>query len=132
MKTNIKFIVIVNILLLSCSAIFAQTVYYKDVFIMRGEKDIEKCNKCDWTKNCVYIANYNKYPCIVHFEYKLGSKNAPWQKYIIENDVEVSERPEYVEMGSTDVPFGLLEYRPVACFDSEIKALRITYVKRSR
>jgi hypothetical protein len=126
MRMNNLFIAIVISLFALCSQAFAQSSY-KNVYIARGDRASDQCSSCDWTKNCVYITNTNKYPVRVKFEYKLNSREAPWQSYIIEEDVPYSERQE-LEINQTDIPYGLWNYYLVACFGSEIKALRITYV----
>jgi hypothetical protein len=125
MKTNV-FIAILLLPFAFCGQAIAQSTY-KDVYITRGDKDSDSCHSCDWTKNCVYICNYNKYPVIVKFEYKLNSREAPWQSYTIENAVSVSVRQD-LDVNYTDIPYGLWDYQVVDCFDGEIKALRITYV----
>ncbi|MDR1527171.1 MAG: hypothetical protein LBS46_05825 [Dysgonamonadaceae bacterium] len=127
MKTTNLFIVIFLLFFTFYGQAFAQTVGYKDVYITRGDKDPDKCNNCDWTKNCVYITNANKYPVKVRFEYKLNSRDAPWKLYEIKDEVPVSKRQD-LDANNTDIPYGMWEYQVVACFNGEIKALRITFI----
>jgi hypothetical protein len=124
---NKLFIVMVISLFALCGQAFAQVSGYKNVYITRGDKDPDTCSSCDWTKNCVYIMNANEYPVRVRVEYKLNSRDAPWQSYNIEEEIPYSERQE-LDSGQTEIPYGMREYQLIDCFEGEIKALRITYV----
>ena len=108
MKTSkIKLIIAVVALQILSTSLFAENnTCYKGVCIKRGDTD----------KNCVYATNDNSYDAFIQFEYKVVSdRNAPWINY--PGRIEVSPRGH---VGAI--------YTKLRCIDSEIKALRITYV----
>lgn len=126
----IKTIIILSLLLITyTSDAYAQS-RYKDVCIMRGGNDPAKRPYSDWRTDCVYAANYNKYPVTLQFEYKLKSREAPWQMSETYQLAPFQE-PDYhsIDYDKTDIPAGYSEYRLLDSFNSEIKALRIVYVK---
>lgn len=116
----------ITVVLFSVAAdIFAQSTY-KDVSILRGRDSPDDCISCDWTTNCVYVCNYNKYPVVVRYEYKLNSRDGEWRKSR-EFEVMPAEEPG-PDLERSDVPYSMRDYQLLECHDGEIKALRITYV----
>lgn len=67
-----KYKYILAILLSSyfCIATYAQTTY-KNVTIDRKSDDVKK----------VIVRNDNPHPCLLNFEYKIGSKESSWRDY---------------------------------------------------
>ncbi len=129
MRTNNLIIVILFCLFASTIDTFAKTVNYKGVSITRGDKnpeDIGPYDAGDWTTDCVYICNYNRFPVKVKYKYKLDSRDAPWQETIT---FELSAYEEgYWDGASTDVPSGMKDYQLHTCYSGEIKAIQIVYV----
>ncbi len=102
---------------------------YKGITITRGGLDPMNSKYGDWTTYCVYAVNYNKYPAKVQFEYKLNSREAPWQK----SEVHLMQPTKSVsiydyQQKQTDRAIGDADYKRLECYNGEIKALRIIYV----
>ncbi len=124
MKRISPFIIIGLFLLAFATDAFAQSSY-KGVSITRGDKDPRNCIEGDWRTNCVYVCNYNKYPATVRFEYKLNSRDAPWQQ---SGTYELKPYQEGQLKNRTDKPRNMKDYNKLECYNGEIKALRIVYV----
>lgn len=100
----------------------AYAVEYKSVIVERGDKasimNYEQAKDMDYfklsaeeKKQYVVVQNYNSHPVKVMFDYKLGHKDAPWERY---------SEGDMLEMGpSSEIIIYLGEH---------IKGLRIVYV----
>ena len=100
----------------------AYAVEYKSVIVERGDKasimNYEQAKDMEYfelsaeeKKQYVVVQNYNSHPVKVMFDYKLGHKDAPWERYSEGDMVEMdpcSERIIYL--------------------GEHIKGLRIVYV----
>ncbi len=127
-KMNKKLFLLGLFLLAFTANLFASV--YKDVCIERGGDNPDEYPNSDWTTNCVYVCNLNEYPVILQYEYKLNSRDAAWQRskeHTVEPYKEVSTF-EYENL-DTRIPYGYKNFTLLDCFDGEIKALRIVYVK---
>lgn len=116
----IKFVFFVIFLM----GIPAYAIDYKSVSVERGDKETvwntEQAREMGYLqlstvdkKQWVVVHNHNSHPVQVNFEYKLGSKDAPWKSYSM-------------DMGE------ILRMEPnsesIICLGGDIKGLRITYV----
>lgn len=101
----------------------AYAVEYKSVIVERGDKmdvwNFEQAEvygyfklSTEEKKQWVVVQNRNSHPVKVHFEYKLGDKDAPWESYIEGDDV-LKMDPDSERI----IPLG-----------GHIKGLRILYV----
>ena len=114
-----KFIKLVFLAVILMS-IPAYAVEYKSVVVERGDKAyIRDFEKADWylklsteeKKQYVVVQNNNSHPVKVMFDYKLGHKDAPWERY---------EGGDMLEMGPSS--------ERIIYLGEHIKGLRIVYV----
>lgn len=102
----------------------AYAVEYKSVIVERGDKasimNYEQAKAKDKEyfklsaeekKQYVVVQNYNSHPVKVMFDYKLGHKDAPWERY---------EGGDILEMGPRS--------EEIIFLGGHIKGLRIVYV----
>lgn len=101
-----KFFILLFLNLCFCITMYAQSEY-KNVTIDRGPKP-DKVDK-------VIVHNHNPYPCLLNFEYKIGSKESSWRNYMVDFN-----NFEYVKIEAN-------ETRELSLY-SKIYALRIIYV----
>lgn len=100
----------------------AYAVEYKSVIVERGDKasimNYEQAKDMEYfelsaeeKKQYVVVQNYNFHPVKVMFDYKLGHKDAPWERY---------EGGDMLEMGPSS--------ERIIYLGEHIKGLRIVYV----
>ena len=103
-----KFFSLIFLSICFCVTTYAQTTY-KNVTIDRKSSDVKK----------VVVYNNNPYPCLLNFEYKIGSKDSSWRNYKVDFN-----NFENVKIGAKDT-IELSIY-------SKIYALKIVYVDIQR
>ena len=100
----------------------AYAVEYKSVIVERGDKasvmEYEQAKDMGYfklsteeKKQWVVVQNYNSHPVKVMFDYKLGHKDAPWERYSEGDMLEMNPRSERI-----------------IYLGEHIKGLRIVYV----
>lgn len=94
-----RFISLLTLSLCFCVISNAQTTY-KNVTIDRDRDET----------SCVIVNNANDYPVQIHFQYKVGSQDAPWQDYPYGDEFPPRTKERY------------------ACVGEKIYGLKLTYV----